>query len=283
MKSLTMVGLTLGWLFVAPAWATHLDVVKAHSTSATSLDVPDGADLRVYLTPQALGAFAIDTRCVQNTCLPDGKPGVWHVSGELPSAAVAKSAWDQALKTGTPKTLVLDSEGGNVGGAFFLMARAIEDHLDVEVPAGGSCVSACVYVLTGGEQRRVSAWALIGVHRQNQSKYFVPKTLDQASGKPRGGTPNDTALNAKLQAIDQVSTSAQMVDAYWGKAMALRQVSPLLLMYAASAEQSHVTSNLRVLTQACAKSLNLDNTRTANDAPSAGRALTVCGDVHFAF
>lgn len=282
MKCWMMIALLFG-VSAGTVQATHLEWIKSHSGEKSMLVLPPGALLDPYLSPAATGAFTIDTHCIQIQpgCGSNGISSQWHVSGKIPAWKEVKKAWDQALLTSTPTGLVLDSEGGNVAGGIFLMAQALKNNLRVEVPNGASCVSACVYVLTAGATRTVGPWALVGVHQQNHTKYMTPQDLiGLSSSQSAEQVGVGSRLEQQIAMIDEVSTSNQVADGYWVKVMVLRQVSPLLLMYTASAPQTYHVSSLRQLKQPCVQALGLDNSNP--DVPSSSKdVLRVCGDVNF--
>lgn len=70
-------------------------------------------------------------------------------------------------------TLVLMSPGGSVSDALAIGRIIRNMGLATELPAGHICLSACPYVLAGGETRRVSKRAQVGVHQH----YFGESTV----------------------------------------------------------------------------------------------------------
>jgi hypothetical protein len=59
---------------------------------------------------------------------------------------------------------VLDSPGGLVGEAAKIARIVSTNGIDVAVPAGAQCVSACFLIFAQGRQKHVSENARIGVH-----------------------------------------------------------------------------------------------------------------------
>lgn len=70
--------------------------------------------------------------------------------------------------TSTPgftEMIVLDSNGGLVREALAIGDIIRKRGWDVYIPAGASCLSACIYAMAGGVERDVGEGSVVGVHQ----------------------------------------------------------------------------------------------------------------------
>lgn len=79
--------------------------------------------------------------------------------------------WLEGL-TPEPTGFLLNSPGGEVQEALEIGRKLRETGLSVTVPTNAICLSACPYMLAGGEERIVSRSATVGVHQH----YFGENT-----------------------------------------------------------------------------------------------------------
>lgn len=90
------------------------------------------------------------------------------------------------------KTVVLNSPGGSVSDALAMGRLIREKKLDTEVEAGKLCASSCPLVFVGGNERRASDKAAIGVHQ-----VFSPNPPD--SSAPRDEMSDAQRISARCQ------------------------------------------------------------------------------------
>lgn len=79
--------------------------------------------------------------------------------------------------TPTPEVLVLQSPGGSVRDALELGRHLRDRDIDTRMLAGEFCLSACPYILVGGNEREIDDDAQVGVHQH----YFGKSTILPAS------------------------------------------------------------------------------------------------------
>lgn len=72
-----------------------------------------------------------------------------------------------------PKTLLFHSPGGSVTDALDIGVAIRDAGLETEMQDGQICLSACPYMLMGGETRRVAESATVGVHQH----YYGENTM----------------------------------------------------------------------------------------------------------
>ena len=275
-KRLLGFAVLMGWMLAGFCSASDLSWLKAHSASPDELVLPDHAPLNPYFSPAATGPFRITVEpCAPSDC-SSGR--VWDVSGAFESLAVAKQAWASALEQGVPHRLLLDSDGGKTEVGLYLAKQVWLHQLDVEVPNGSACVSACVYVLTAGRQRTVQPWAMVGVHQQNNTKGWVAQqqglSVNDVGASAVAASPAVFNLGTVVTRIDQATAGDQEMDGFWAYLMVTRDVSPLLLYKASMNTQTLAQSKMGMVTQTCAIIFNLDNT-TPGKRPSGAETAEV--------
>lgn len=78
-------------------------------------------------------------------------------------------------KAGRPRTVLLNSPGGNILGSLKLGFAFREAKVEVSIKPGGSCYSACAYALFGGVERSVPDDARFGMHGFADMRTKVPE------------------------------------------------------------------------------------------------------------
>lgn len=270
------VALLVGWMFTGFCSAADLSWLKAHSASPDELVLPARAPLNPYFSTAATGPFHIVVEPCPSSGCSSGR--VWDIAGAFESLERAKQAWATALEQGAPGRLRLDSDGGNTEVGLYLAKQVWVHQLDVEVPSGSACVSACVYVLTAGRQRTVGPWAMVGVHQQNNTKGWVAQqqglSVNDVDASALAASPAVFNLGTVVTRIDQATAGDQEMDGFWAYLMVTRDVSPLLLYKASLNTQTLARSHMGMVTQTCAILFNLDNT-TPGKRPSGAETAEV--------
>lgn len=127
---------------------------------------------------------------IQVSASPDGKAIILQGTLGEGSAAVAIKAMDAAPGA---KILVLNSNGGRLREARFLMEAVGERHLNTYVE--NRCVSACTYIFLAGQDRAATPNAQIGFHQPSfaggdpQSQKFATDAMTAVYRK--AGLPED--------------------------------------------------------------------------------------------
>ena len=106
-------------------------------------------------------------------------PGVMVANGEMTSGTVERfiDFAQQASKLGASNVLIIDSPGGHLVEGVNLghVLRKLRTSVFVgrvvtlggqRIAVNGSCMSACVYALMGGNKRFVPTGSRVGVHRE---------------------------------------------------------------------------------------------------------------------
>jgi len=103
------------------------------------------------------------------------------------------------------KTIILNSKGGDLDESI-IMGRIIrKNQMEVIVPGGsGECLSACVYMLSGGVERVILG--SVGVHRS----YFVALNSDVSIGGIRARRDN---ISKKVRDyLNEMDISLSLID-----------------------------------------------------------------------
>ncbi len=90
---------------------------------------------------------------------------VMTLTGAIDPGAAARVAEHLDRLTQMPDAVALHSPGGVVDEALAIGRELRRRGLPTRVPAGAICLSACPYILAGGDARTVSAAASVGVHQ----------------------------------------------------------------------------------------------------------------------
>ncbi|WP_101339975.1 hypothetical protein [Cereibacter azotoformans] len=145
---------------------------------------PSPADLFAPATVPQMRPYRPDVRPAPGTDGPQMRPmparlefaheeGRVAVTGQIAQGDAARFARfleEQALR---PDTIALDSSGGVVAEALLIGRQIRALGAATEVGGGGVCLSACPYLLAGGDPRRVRPGGLVGVHQH----YFGENSL----------------------------------------------------------------------------------------------------------
>ena len=122
-----------------------------------------------------------------------------------------------------PKTLYIDSQGGDVRAALKL-ANFVRDH-DIQVVVVGRCFSACAnYVFSGALHKEVRPGSLVGIHGkrsgyQDGDKYVAlntspPEEQARIMGKPDARRQFDELLRLDREFYAKNGISTRHLDAY---------------------------------------------------------------------
>jgi hypothetical protein len=237
-----------------PAW---LALRQAQSVNPTMLNLTL-AKLHPLQSPQALAATA---SMVVEACEPTPCRPVWRLSGNFTSQSIQEFNRALALYTQPPRLIVLDSTGGNVASALSLARYIQEKGIDTSVEDAGTCLSACVYVLSAGKHRTLGKWSLVGVHQQNNTLYTVPGDI-QATGQDAITAHLDAQAQVShadmINRIDQATNDVLRVNGEWLMLLVRSGVSPVLMAYASKGRHTVLNSNMVLIHHACAQALRLD-------------------------
>lgn len=207
----------------------------------------------------------------------------WSLSGTFTTVEQWEEVKAHALRMSgqkPPKEVVLDSIGGNVQTALMVADYILSVGSDTIVQDVGSCVSACVYVLSAGIYRTIGPWAFIAVHQQNVSKGRFSNLPAKAAAmkkyldSPDGDRP--FPLRDVIKVIDEDTSGVQRVDGQLVYIFLLSGVSPALLRLATDAEHTATFSSMKVIAHSCALALQLDNSQMKNSALPVKEILTIC-------
>jgi len=122
-----------------------------------------------------------------------------------------------------PKTLYIDSQGGDVRAALKL-ANFVRDH-DIQVVVVGRCFSACAnYVFSGARRKEVKPGSLVGIHGkrsgyQDGDRYVVlntstPEEQARIMGKPDARRQFDELARLDREFYAKNGISTRHLDAY---------------------------------------------------------------------
>lgn len=261
---LSLLGLAWG------AWSAPAEQALAlrHSMSLASdqLRLPLVDNLDPYQSDAAMAPYtSIEVvPCGSADCRP-----VWRLSGVL----VPWQEFEKVLLRAqgrspgqAPLKIVLDSMGGDVGTALWLSEYVFDRGVATEVEAGGSCLSACVHVLSSSKNRSVDPWALVGVHQQNVTKSgALPVSVNAADrGAVKAylegeGTQPTVPRTVLVESLERAARGIQVNDAKWLVRLMHSGVSPALMVYAGGTPHTLLQSSLFVVNHGCAQALRLDN------------------------
>ena len=142
---------------------------------APQLDTPvrPGDQTRRYRLPTRPGGTPIPARGdLPNrlTLVPDGE-GAWSLRGNIAAGDAERII--PALDRDAPERIALNSPGGSVMDALEIGRALRAAGTTTVVEADAICLSACPYLLAGGEERSAAEGALVGVHQH----YFGQSTV----------------------------------------------------------------------------------------------------------
>ncbi len=131
---------------------------------------------RVTRDLRASPGFSVDDTMPSRlafTEVVEGLPkGTVLLHGTIADGDAARFADWLQQRPDLPVSIALNSPGGDVGDALAI-GRLIRDrNLPVVIASGAVCLSACPYILAGGQERAVSRAAFVGVHQH----YFGENT-----------------------------------------------------------------------------------------------------------
>lgn len=252
-------------LDINPAHAHDKQWRQGQSLSKTELTFPSEGELTPYYSQAAQApGMSVD---VLTDC-HDGEPGcepTWRLSGTFTTAPALKALMEDTLegvKGNDVRRLILDSQGGGVEAAMWLATIVEMAGMDTEVDDDGTCVSACVYVLSAGRNRTVGKWAVVAVHQQNTTSSLVPESI-----RAQGGQEIERHLQGQPSwpaaiAAHRMDLSADLIQRStgWWVAQTLRTgVSPMLVSYATTAPFPFTGGTILPLTHSCMAAMRLDN------------------------
>lgn len=233
------------------AWRQQL------STSAQELVLPLGTGLDALQSERAKtsGTTIEVVPCTPAPCRPE-----WRLSGSLTVTSLSQAfeAAHEASNGEPPARLVLDSRGGSALAGLDLAQVVLEWGVDTVVEDEGTCLSACVFVLSAGRTRTIGKWALVGVHQLNTTRTKLPEAVaadDYLAGE--AGQAAITQADA-LGLVDQGTREVQRHTGRWITYLLDAGVSPAIVSYASLADQSVRTSHMFVVRHSCARALRLD-------------------------
>lgn len=112
-------------------------------------------------------------------------------TGQIVEGNAGALAW--LVASTHPHTLVLDSNGGNIGEAAAMADTIRLAGVSVAIPPRAMCASACFVLLAAGQDRTVGIDSRIGVHRaancttgDSQSGTDIMASKAAAFGTPAG-------------------------------------------------------------------------------------------------
>lgn len=142
------------------------DTPTSPAETAPRLDVPailapllPGSDRRGVPMPRADGTLA---KPMSFELVGGGR---LMASGMITPGVSETFAAEIAKRGDYVKTVVLNSPGGSVSDALAMGRLIREKRLSTEVEAGKLCASSCPLMFVGGQERRASEKAAIGVHQ----------------------------------------------------------------------------------------------------------------------
>lgn len=255
-----LLAVVLGLVIVSTAGAhDHMTLRRQVSISAQELVLPKGTNLDALQSERARTSRTIIevVPCSPAPCRPE-----WRLHGSLTATSLSHAfeAAHEASNGVPPERLVLDSRGGSALAGLDLAQRVLEWGVDTVVEDDGTCLSACVFVLSVGRNRKIGKWALVGVHQLNTTRTKLPEAVaaDDFLASAAGLTPIPQA--DVLDMIDQDTREVQRHTGRWIMYLLDAGVSPAIVSYASLADQSWRTSHSQmfVVHHSCARALRLD-------------------------
>lgn len=275
-RSLLLVAAVLGLALAGSVWAQdHMVLRKQVSAHPGELVLPIGTELDALQSARAQtsGTTIEVVPCTPVPCRPE-----WRLHGSLTVTSLSQAfrAANEASGGLPPARIVLDSRGGSALAGLDLAQVVLDWGVDTAVEDNGTCLSACVYILSAGRNRTIGKWALVGVHQLNTTRTKLPDAMaaDDYLASEAGLTPMSQA--EALNLVDQGTREVQRHTGRWITYLLDAGVSPAIVSYASMADQTIRHSHMYVLRYRCARALRLD--AQVDDTPwQSDEIQAVCG------
>ena len=123
-------------------------------------------------------------------------------------AKVLKQAQTQSKEWETDRTLLLDSEGGDVAAAMLIGRMVRRSQIVTAVHDGNVCASACIAILAGGTWRYARDGARLGLHRP----YFSDPRGATAKGYATFQQAYDSVINAHRTYFSEMKIGTGLLE-----------------------------------------------------------------------